>query len=72
MSNGSINISNEDGISEITFSHPQSNSLPGELLRKLAYAIETAGNDKNTKINSNKFIKMTKLYRPECKFSNKL
>ena len=44
--NGSVRINIRNGISEITFFHPQSNSLPGELLRKLADEIELAGNDK--------------------------
>lgn len=32
-----------DGISTVVFQHPQSNSLPGTLLRELAAAIEDAG-----------------------------
>ena len=47
---GDVQLINKNGISEITFSHPQSNSLPGVLLRKLASELEAAGNDKDTKI----------------------
>jgi methylglutaconyl-CoA hydratase len=46
MSAGTVSVNNNEGISEITFSHPQSNSLPGELLRKLASEIDLAGRDK--------------------------
>ncbi len=48
--NGNIQVNIKDGISEIIFSHPQSNSLPGELLRKLAYEIELAGKDNDVKV----------------------
>lgn len=37
---GSVSAIVENGISYITFSHPQSNSLPGVLLRELAATIE--------------------------------
>ena len=40
----------EKGIASITFFHPQSNSLPGELLRKLAKYIEEAGKERNVKV----------------------
>lgn len=39
-----------NGITTITFYHPQSNSMPGKLLRKLAENIENAGNNNNTKV----------------------
>lgn len=48
--NGIVNINNKNGISEITFSHPQSNSLPGELLRKLSNEIDTAGKNKEVMV----------------------
>ena len=48
--NGSVKNIVRNGISEIIFSHPQSNSLPGELLRKLADIIEQAGKDIDTKV----------------------
>lgn len=39
-----------DGIGTITFFHPQSNSLPGEILRKLASEIEALGNNSEAKV----------------------
>ncbi len=47
---GTVEVKNINGISEITFFHPQSNSLPGELLRKLAAEIEKAGKDNTAKL----------------------
>ncbi|MBL7924129.1 MAG: enoyl-CoA hydratase/isomerase family protein, partial [Bacteroidia bacterium] len=43
MTNGNVSSSVTGGIATITFSHPQSNSLPGTLLRELAAAITEAG-----------------------------
>lgn len=40
---GHVNISTDNGIGTITFFHPQSNSLPGEILNKLADTIQNAG-----------------------------
>lgn len=40
----------ENGIATITFFHPQSNSLPGTILRKLASEVEAAGNNKDVKV----------------------
>ncbi|MCX6273707.1 MAG: enoyl-CoA hydratase/isomerase family protein [Bacteroidetes bacterium] len=40
----------ENGIANVTFFHPQSNSLPGTVLRKLAAEIEAAGNNKEVKV----------------------
>ena len=40
----------ENGIATITFFHPQSNSLPGTVLRKLASEIEAAGNNNEVKV----------------------
>ncbi|MCF8284582.1 MAG: enoyl-CoA hydratase/isomerase family protein [Sphingobacteriales bacterium] len=39
-----------EGIGTITFFHPQSNSLPGEILRKLASEIEAMGKNDNAKV----------------------
>lgn len=39
-----------DGIGTITFFHPQSNSLPGEILRTLASEIEAMGNNDEAKV----------------------
>jgi methylglutaconyl-CoA hydratase len=43
--NGSISYQADDGIARIKFGHPQSNSMPGALLRELANTIEKAGID---------------------------
>ena len=40
---GAVEISVNNGIGTITFSHPKSNSLPGKILRKLAETITAAG-----------------------------
>lgn len=38
------------GIATLVFFHPQSNSLPGEILRKLAHEISSAGNNPQVKV----------------------
>ncbi len=43
MENGYVNLTVENGIATIEFHHPQSNSLPGNLLNELAEAIVHAG-----------------------------
>ncbi len=48
--NGKAETTIENGIATITFFHPQSNSLPGTILRKLASEIESAGNNKDVKV----------------------
>ena len=40
----------KNGIAEVTFFHPQSNSLPGEILMQLAAAIESAGKNPDAKV----------------------
>lgn len=40
----------EDGVGIIEFFHPQSNSMPGSQLRKLAGEIETLGKDPDVKV----------------------
>ena len=50
MSNGSVSTKIENGKATITFFHPQSNSLPGTLLRELADEITKAGNDSSAKV----------------------
>lgn len=45
MENGYVKSHIEEGIATVTFFHPQSNSLPGEILRALAAEIVKAGND---------------------------
>lgn len=47
---GTIKSSVQNGIGTITFFHPQSNSMPGEQLRNLAYEIEKLGKDNNAKV----------------------
>ncbi|HRG53272.1 MAG TPA: enoyl-CoA hydratase/isomerase family protein [Bacteroidia bacterium] len=47
---GHILSSLTNGIATITFFHPQSNSMPGTLLRKLAEEITKAGNNKDAKV----------------------
>ena len=49
LQEGKVSTAIENGIARITFSHPQSNSLPGKLLRELAAAITAAG--ENTAAN---------------------
>jgi methylglutaconyl-CoA hydratase len=43
MELGTIQTITANSVTTITFSHPASNALPGVLLRQLAQAIETAG-----------------------------
>lgn len=40
----------QNGIGTITFFHPQSNSMPGEQLRRLASEIEKLGKDEQAKV----------------------
>ena len=47
---GHVESSTNDGIATITFGHPQSNSLPGSLLRLLAKTINSTSDDANVKV----------------------
>ncbi|MBK5285936.1 MAG: enoyl-CoA hydratase/isomerase family protein [Bacteroidia bacterium] len=47
---GTVITNLKDGIATVTFFHPQSNSLPGDLLRKLADEITSAGDNPETKV----------------------
>jgi len=47
---GHVTSKIENGIGSVTFFHPQSNSLPGELLRKLAAEIESLGKNAEAKV----------------------
>jgi len=47
---GNVKISVENGIGTIEFYHPQSNSLPGEVLQLLADTITKAGNDNSIQV----------------------
>lgn len=47
---GSVKTVIQNGIATITFFHPQSNSLPGTLLRNLANEIELSGKNELAKV----------------------
>lgn len=48
MTHGYVRTETHQGITTIEFYHPQSNSLPGKILRELASAIHHAGEDPAT------------------------
>jgi methylglutaconyl-CoA hydratase len=50
MNEGRVSVIVENGIGTITFFHPQSNSLPGELLRTLAQTITDTDNNDAVKV----------------------
>jgi len=50
MNEGRVSVNVENGIGTITFFHPQSNSLPGELLRTLAQTITHTDNNDEVKV----------------------
>jgi methylglutaconyl-CoA hydratase len=50
MINGYVHSETHNGITTIEFFHPQSNSLPHEILLSLANEIHDAGIDKDTKV----------------------
>ena len=50
MDKGHVTVSNNGGIITASFFHPQSNSLPGELLRELGDTITTVSNMESTKV----------------------
>lgn len=50
MIDGKINTNLESAVATISFFHPQSNSLPGTLLRELAMAIESVGNNPEARV----------------------
>ncbi len=47
---GKVEAKIENGIATVTFFHPQSNSLPGEILGKLAEEITAVGNNAEAKV----------------------
>ncbi len=49
MNNGLVNQELKNNISEITFGHPKSNSLPGEILELLAQTILNEGSKEEVK-----------------------
>ena len=50
MMNTNLQYEKSEGIGKITFYHPQSNSLPGTLLRELAALIIEAGADESVRV----------------------
>ena len=50
IENGHVNSEIHQGICSIEFFHPQSNSLPGKILDKLAQEIYSAGKDEKVKV----------------------
>jgi len=50
MHEGKVETNIENGIATVSFFHPQSNSLPGTILRKLAAEIEAAGKNKEANV----------------------
>ncbi len=50
LSDGRVTAEIQNGIANIAFFHPQSNSLPGVLLRELASKIEDAGKNPEAKV----------------------
>lgn len=49
MNNGFVTQELKNNVAEITFGTPKSNSLPGEILEKLAQTILESGKDENVK-----------------------
>ena len=47
---GTVEVIVEAGVSRIEFSHPQSNSLPSALLKKLTQAIEQESSNHESQI----------------------
>ncbi|MGQ0828641.1 MAG: enoyl-CoA hydratase/isomerase family protein [Bacteroidota bacterium] len=50
MESGYVKSVTSAGVTMITFFHPKSNSLPGDILRQLAESITAAGKDANSKV----------------------
>jgi len=50
VAEGKVELMKADGIATVSFYHPQSNSLPGQLLNKLANTITEAGADDSCKL----------------------
>jgi methylglutaconyl-CoA hydratase len=50
MENGFVKSEIKNNIAYVTFFHPQSNSMPGQLLRSLASEIEQAGKNEQAKV----------------------
>ncbi len=50
MTEAYVDLSSNNGIATIEFFHPAHNSLPAEVLSKLAKAITRAGEDNSIKV----------------------
>ncbi len=50
MENGNLSLEINDGVGVITFGHPNSNSLPSILLRKIADAFNQLSSDDNVRV----------------------
>jgi methylglutaconyl-CoA hydratase len=50
IAEGHVRTETHEGITTIEFYHPQSNSLPGQLLTALTHEVHSAGNERNTKV----------------------
>ena len=50
MTEAYVNLTNDNGIATVEFFHPAHNSLPAEILSRLAAAIEQAGNDDSIRV----------------------
>ncbi len=50
LNEGNVETTITNGIATVSFFHPQSNSLPGVILRKLAAEIEAAGKNQDAKV----------------------
>ncbi|MFZ4784978.1 MAG: enoyl-CoA hydratase/isomerase family protein [Flavobacteriales bacterium] len=50
METGTVTTSYENGVATISFFHPQSNSLPGALLRELAQTIDTVSANSEARV----------------------
>jgi len=50
MKEAFVDLQTKDGIATITFFHPASNSLPGEILKKIADTITQCGADNDVKL----------------------
>src|SRR6267143_1034087 len=50
MDTGNVRSSIENGIASVVFFHPRSNSLPGDILKKLAVEISAAGKNPDVKV----------------------
>jgi methylglutaconyl-CoA hydratase len=50
IAEGHVRTETHEGITTIEFYHPQSNSLPGQLLTALTHEVHSAGNERHTKV----------------------